>query len=241
MSAPSYPQITDQTILGWVQDALLEPNNGGASLATVQFSVQQLINSANQSSWNLQRDTGCVSWHLGFNGDSLTGTNVTPGQEQVPLPQDSIDIRRLAWIGFDTSIPTPEPNSITELPRQDSFSLDANSPSWEATLGQPTTFDESLPPIPSVNISDQPSDIGQLDVLYTPVPTQLSNTGVALSFPPDCAVGVFYGAMDLLFSLQGEGADDQRARWCRQLYQLNVALIKSLQFMTLMVPVQGGG
>lgn len=240
MSSPSYPATTDQTLLGRLQDVLLEPNNGGASLSTTQFSISQLVNSLNQASMDFQRDCGAVACHIGFQGDTNNGIAVVPNTELVPLPQDTMDVRRRAWIAFDTENPV-EVLSVTELPVQDSWALDGNVPNWENTLGQPNTADESLPPIPAINLSPQPSDIGQLDLIYTPVPTQLSNTGVALSFPPDCAPAVFYRALQILFSLQGEGADDQRARMAGQTYQLWVQLVKSLQFMTFMMPVQGGG
>ena len=237
MSAPSYLGCTDQLLLGWLQDSLLEPNNGGQSMATNMFTIAQMINAIQQSSLDFQRDTGIVSCHAGYQGDTSSAIGVTPGTEQVQLPQDTMDVRRLAWIAYDVQNPV-QVVSITELPRQDSFALDLLNPAWENTLGQPYTADESLPPIPSVNISNQPSDIGALDVLYTPVPTALSNTGVPLSFPPDCAVGVFYRALQLLFSLQGEGEDDARSRWAGTMYGLVVQLTKSLQYMTNLVPVQ---
>jgi hypothetical protein len=44
--------------------------------------------------------------------------------------------------------------------------------------------------------------------------------------------------LQLLFSLQGEGSDDARARWAGTMYGLVVQLTKSLQYMTNMVPVQ---
>jgi hypothetical protein len=98
MAAPSYPAITDQTILGWMQDALLEVNNSGASMTTAQFTMAQLIQALNQASLDFQRDTGVIAEHIGFQGDTLNGIPVAPGQEQVPMPQDMIDIRRRAWI-----------------------------------------------------------------------------------------------------------------------------------------------
>ena len=429
-----------------MQDAILEPNNDGQSMATSMFTLQQLINSLNQAQNDFQRDTGFVACHAGFSGDANSGINVSAGQEQVPLPQDCVDVRRLAWVGIGppdpptivgthafltyasqsitlpwpvlkgdllvvmVSLPnssspvgvtdtigssfnillnetaevyqswyaencpagtdtlnfsgigsgygtafcqivkmtdmqttgvldgaslvvgaesssasitttnatdvvlaqalgektsgvsvtigpestlidswsfaggigtvtflteyqettsggtqtstvkvvggsaagfmvaimafkiaiTPPPSvvSVTELPRQDSFSLDSLAPTWEASLGTPYTADESLPPVPSVNLSNQPADVGYLDVIYTPVPTQLSNAGVPLSVPPDCAVPIFWRALQILFSLQGEGADDQRARFAGEMYSLQVQLCKGLQFMTNMVPVR---
>jgi len=119
---------------------------------------------------------------------------------------------------------------VEELPVQDSLALDSNVPAWEATMGTPYTADESLPPVPAMNLSFQPADIGQVDLIYTPVPNQLSNTGVPLSFPPDFAPAIIYRALELLFSLQGEGADDQRARFCGQQYRLLVQLAKAMCF-----------
>ena len=100
VSAPAYPQVTDQKLLGILQDVLLEVNNNGASMTTGQFTLQQLLNALNQASYEFQRDVGLVAEHIGFQGDTLNGLPVTPGQEQVQLPQDCMDVRRRAWISF---------------------------------------------------------------------------------------------------------------------------------------------
>jgi hypothetical protein len=230
MSAPSYPAVNDQIMLGRLQDMLLEVNNNGSSMSTGMYSLQQLINALNQASYDFQRDVGVVADHIGFQGDTLNGIPMTPNQEQVALPQDMMDVRRRAWISFDTQNPV-QVKDIQELPVQDSLALDSNVPTWEATLGTPYTADESLPPVPAMNLSFQPVDIGQVDLIYTPVPNQLSNTGIPLSFPPDFSVAILYCALQILFSLQGEGADDQRARFCGQQYALLVQLSKAMLFL----------
>lgn len=100
MSAPTYPLITDQIMLGRLQDMMLEPNNGGVSMTTNQFSISQLINSLQQASLDFARDTGVVACHIGYQGDTVDGLAVTPAQETVDLPQDCMDVRRRAWISF---------------------------------------------------------------------------------------------------------------------------------------------
>ena len=472
MPCPAYPAVSDQTLLGRLQDTLLEPNNGGSSLATNQFSISQLINSLQQASLDFERDTGVVACHVGFQGDTLDGIQVSSGQEQVDLPQDCMDVRRSAWISFGpgsinsggvvyyddetpqdsgdhqnftlTTAPNPPeslmlfesgqllqfgvdytltgtaialagalgdpaivrwtlqafyrddtdssavffdnidlgpldsgdhqhftlpavPNpaaslqlflnglllapgatkdyvlagstvtlnyslgtgpwtliayfrysvpdiyrdnvtpadsgnhrifnlpvaplpglslqlylggqlmqpgggdytlfgaqitfsyvlaapfnlqayyrftnqaagvkAVVELPVQDSLGLDSSDPEWESELGEPYTSDQSLPPLPSLNLSYQPQDVGALDLIYTPVPNPLSNTGVPLSFPPDFSIPVFYRALQILYSLQGEGADDQRARYCGERYNLLVQISKALMFLPNMVGV----
>ena len=121
--------------------------------------------------------------------------------------------------------------AVTELPVQDSLALDSNVPTWENTLGQPYTSDESLPAVPAINLSCQPQDDGQVDLIYTPVPNTLSNTGVPLSFPPDFSIPVLYRALQILYSIQGEGADDRRAQYCGDRYEMLVAMSKSMAFM----------
>lgn len=233
MSAPVYSAVTDAIILGYMQDALLEPNNNGASMYTNQITTQQMINALNQAQNDFQRDAGAVMCHVGAQGDTTNGIAVSAGAESVPLPQDCMDVRRRAWIAF-TADATPVANAVLELPPQDSFALDNSEPTWENLAGTPGTADESTPALPSILISPQPSDVGQVDLLYTPVPTQLSNTGVPLSVPPDCAVPVFFRAMQLIFENQGEAADDQRARYWGGQYLLAVQLVKSLAWLPLM-------
>lgn len=225
-------------MLGRLQDMLLEINNQGASLTTSQFTLAQLENALNQAQMDIVRDTGLINCHVGFAGDSYNGIGVVPQTELVPLPQDTMDIRRRAWISFDTNYPA-DVVAVEVLPPQDSWTLDAVTPNWESDTGTPTTSEEGLAPVPGLNLSLQPSDAGQLDLLYTPVPTALSNTGVPLSVPPDCAVAVMWRALYLLFSTQGEVADDQRARACNQQYGLLVGMVKSLMFMPNMASIQG--
>ena len=102
MAAPLYPATTDQILLGRLQDVLMEPNNGGSSMSTNQFTTQQLINALQQASLDFQRDTGIVACHVGFQGAVIDGIPVSAGQEQVPLPQDCMDVRRRAWITLKT-------------------------------------------------------------------------------------------------------------------------------------------
>src|SRR5690348_5718659 len=128
MAAPAYANLSDQDLLGIIQDRTLEPNNSGASMSTAQFgttaadSLTNVINALNQAQQDFQRDAGIVACHVGSSGDAVSGAiGVSAGVEKVDLPQDLMDTRRRAWIAYDGS---GNPTDVQELPEQDSWSTD---------------------------------------------------------------------------------------------------------------------
>ena len=237
MSAPSYLNgVTDQTLLGVIQDSLLEVNNGGASMTTQQFQLAAVIDALNQAQMDFLREAGIVVNHLGYEGDSNSGLGTTPQVETVPLPQDCMDLRRAAWIALDAGGAV---NYVQELPPQDSWASDAVNRNWESSVaGQPPLLeDEHLPAIPGIYLNSPSQDIGQLDCLYVPVANALSNTGLPLSVPPDFAPALVWRALEIILDSQGEGSDPQRAKLCRDQYQLYVALARSLVMTPSLIPV----
>lgn len=168
--------------------------------------------------------------------DPVFGYNTTTNLDPANIVVDNGVIVNLVFTNSQSGLLAVK--SIQELPVQDSLALDSNVPDWENTLGTPYTSDESLPALPAINLSYQPEDVGQVDLIYTPVPNPLSNSGLPLSFPPDFAVPILYRAAQILFSLQGEGADDQRARYCGERYMMLVQLTKAFMFMPNMQGIQ---
>lgn len=242
MSAPSYANLVDQTLLGTIQDRTLEPNNSGASMLTAQFgttpadSLTNVINALNQAQQDFVRDSGLVVCHVGFRGDaSVSPIGVAANQEFVPLPQDLMDTRRRAWISYDGQGGIA---GVQELPEQDSWTTDSFDPNWEVNFGTPLTADESLPAIPALALASPPQASGGLDLLYMPVATALSNSGIALSVPPEFAPYIVWRALWILLTSQTEAQDAQRARYAHMRYQEGVILAKSLLYMGNQVPVR---
>ena len=219
---------TDQMVLGELQSQLLEVSNNGASVTSTMWSgISDFTTALNQAQNDWLKETGMVVSHLGYeDGSTNTGIGVVPGTEAVGLPQDCIDILRAAWIAYDTATP-PAPAAITDLPRDDAWSLDNLQPGWENTLSAPPEeYVESISPVQQIYIAYQPSDIGAVDLLYVAVGAALSNTGVLLTVPDIGVSGVTWRALEYLLRKVGEAEDVNRADYAGLRYRENVALCK---------------
>jgi len=231
---------TDQECLNTLQARTLEPQNGGTSILSTQWSLADFINSLNQAQNEWLRDSGLVVTHLGYESPSVnTGIQAAAGQEVVSLPQTLIDILRVAWIGVDTSNP-PVPNSIYDLPRDDAWSLDNMRKYWETTENDPPyEYTESVAPVEQIYLANPPADVGYIDLLFVGIGAVLSNTGVPLTVPDIGVQGVQWRALELLLAKIGEAEDSPRAQHCHQRYLENVAMSKAMIGMPYRIAAEG--
>jgi hypothetical protein len=219
---------TDQDLLNVIEDRLLEVRNDGASVTSTQWVLADWITALNQAQRDFQKETAAVVTHLGFAGDSNNGIAVTPGTESIPMPQDCIEILRVAWIAYNTDDPVVV-DAVTELPREDSWSLDLGASNWEIDPGHPPgEYNESISPVPNIYLAYPPDDIGKLDVIYAAVTTTLSNTGVHLDVPDEAAPYIAWRALQYILEKEGEGKDVVRAAYCKARFEEGVVLLKSL-------------
>jgi hypothetical protein len=230
----------DTECLNTMQARTLEPQNNGASLTSTQWALADFINALNQAQNEWLRDTGCVVKHVGYEAPGVnTGIAVVPGTEAVGLPQDSIDILRAAWITYDVNNPVL-PATVTDLPRDDAWSLDNLQSQWEENdANPPEEYTESISPVQQIYLAFPPSDIGSLDLLYVAIGAVLSNTGVALSVPDIGVSAVQWRSLELLLRKVGEAEDSTRADYCQQKYLEDVALAKAMLGMPYRIAAEG--
>jgi len=235
MPAPVYSAATDQTICNMVQSRLIEVANNGASMTTTQFTVAQLQAAVNQAQQDFMKDTGCVCYHYGYRGDADYSLGTTPGQEQVALPQDYMDARRMAFNSYDG---LGVINFNQDMPPVDAWSSDMD-PNWESAspVNKPIGEDESLPALPAIYLNQAFMGPGKLDLLEVPTPAALSNTGVPLSVPPDFVPYVVWRALAILLDTAGDTTDATRARYANSRYAEGVNLAKALLSSPSLIPV----
>ena len=100
---PQY-NVTDYEILQQFQNRTLEPMSTPPppiTLASSMWSVSDLVGFLDYRCKRFLRETGLVVARLGFDGvgqDNSVG--LIPGQESVPLPQNLVDVLRLAFVNY---------------------------------------------------------------------------------------------------------------------------------------------
>jgi len=223
----STSNVTDLDVLRMVSDRLLEPELPSPAPSTTMWTLDDWVKAADQAQKDFVRDSGIIVKQAGYTGDADNALNVTPQVEYLALPQDLIDILRVAWMGYDS---TGSLSSIDELPREDAWSLDHGDSTWEVDLGspKPTAYNEGLPRVPSLYFSHAPADVGKVDLLYVGLTTTLTGAGVPLEVPDEAVPYIVWGTLAILLEKAGEAGDPGRAQYCRQRYQEGISLFRML-------------
>lgn len=195
----------DQTLLGWLQDVLLEPRNGGQLWPSDLWSRDEVLSAANLHQNRLLFDTLLLI--------GLADVPVTAGNHRYDLPDDWLRTFGVVWIGDD--------GTVRELLKSNSFEADHLISSWEQTdASYPLVYFEEETGTATIQIAPAPTGAGKLTVLYVPIGTELNGNGELLNLPDDLAHAIKYGALSVLLSKDGRGKDADRASYCDQRFTL---------------------
>jgi hypothetical protein len=204
--------VTDQAILGEIQDSLGDTNNSGASWSSGEWTAGEVIALTNQRQRQFLRETGVV----------LTQTTITtnPNILRHNLPTDWVATRRVAWLdvlGNVTSIPSGD-NFEMDLFRSDwPYNQDVTTPRIYSDADQANLILETAPAIASP---------GVLNFLYVALSALLSNSGVLYTVPDECVPAIKWGVVADMLSKVGRAHDPLRAQWAEDQYREGVEATK---------------
>lgn len=156
-------------------------------------------------------------------GIAITHTLVgaaPPPIGRIPLPQEIIDIRRLAFQDAN--------GFFSYLSRADEFGESSFDVGWPQNPEDPPERYSiaAVAPI-QVQLMPPPLNNGRLDVLAVNIGSPLDPiAGVLLGVPDDLAWVLRWGALADLLSRNGPAADLGRAAYCEQRYQQGVELAR---------------
>lgn len=217
---PPYPAIpelqwnvTDQQVMSLLQLATLEPDDGGATWPSGMWTQAQVLSYLNNVLQDFLNRTGIVSAI-----DFITGV---PGQSEYDLPQDMIDLRRIAWrAGLSGT-------GYVELCLVDTFQLDENNDDWPNDQEQvPQNYLLNLLASLTVRVEPTPNDQGEAEITITTLGPTATGAGVRLSIPDDWTPYIMFGVLEQMFGKVGEASDPQRAAYCHQRYEEGVELAR---------------
>jgi hypothetical protein len=205
--------IQDLDLLKEMEYRLLENGDAdadGTGLLTTLWTISELTASLNNSQRRFMKDTGIVL--------TISTIGAIPMQGRYTASDDVITIRRVTWKDFA--------GDIVALTRTDAWEADAALPEWTTDFATPLTWTDAHHPTRVFEIIPGPNDVGQLGLMTVNRPTTLTGTGTLLEVPEEYASYILWGALGELLGSEGEGADPQRAAYCRQRYQEGVELAR---------------
>ncbi len=208
---------TDADLLSAMLYHLLEPQSGGYPLVwagSLQFNYSDLLNAIQQTRDEIMSETGCT----------ITESLVPALPGRIFLADDTIDIRRVAWIpvtGQGYSLNVLNPSDLWADQAFDS-GFPQNAPSV------PLKYRRSTEPPLGFDVDPQPAVPGSYDVLTVDAGATLSSmASTVLPIPDDWCWVAKWGALAQLFGRDGVAADGFRAQYCATRYKQGLAAMTS--------------
>jgi hypothetical protein len=197
--------MTDNQILNEIQYHLVESVDGGVAWSSELWEADEVIGYLNDRQRRFLIDTGLIL--------SQETLNTTPNVETHPLPADWMATRRVSWHTPTTRVP---------LMRGDSLQADTYDGTTYNTAIRPKLYFDTETPTLQIRISPASFDNGVLELWYVALPAALSNTGISLVLPDECAATIKWGVLADMLSKVGRGYDPERAKYCESLYEAGV-------------------
>lgn len=189
--------VTDQEVLTRVQFLLLEEPDGGLTISSGLWTVNEFITAINTAQQWVLRESAPL-----FTRETLL---TVPNQPRYQLPQDWLMTHRVAWQDAD--------GGIIDLPRDSSWSADYLDAAYTYDFApKPLSYVDAESPIPSLQVLPAASDNGLLQITFVACPDNLSNTGVAWTLPDLLIPMAMWKAVAILLAKDGRGQDLPRAQ-----------------------------
>lgn len=200
--------VTDQQLESLLAYNLIEkqPSPPGTWIGTDQFTITDLTNALQR-----RRDQFLVETGMVLSRSIVSG--IIPGVGRVNLPDNIIDVRRLAWIDTLSGTWTP-------MWKGDEFAKQTIVPGWFTSPGTPTSFSVAVLPPVTLQLLPPPLNPGQFEMISVNAGATLNpTTGVLLGIPDDFTWVIRFGALADLFGQDGQARDVERAAYCEARWQ----------------------
>lgn len=209
--------LIDQTLLSMVQSLLAEPMDGGRTWPSGMWSAEEVLDYLNDAQLDLVATTGLILKH---------GTVAcVPHILRHDLPQDLVQIIRLAWIRGTDGRRFP-------LDRSDIWELDAAQFSgignWRTEARIPGLYTTGDLPTRTVQIAPAATVPGSLEILYVSVPAPFSGLGSPPDVPNDASVALTWLTIRQALIKEGRGKDPGRAQLADGIATVATEAIKTM-------------
>lgn len=226
--------LTDANLYTLIEYHLLEPapatNPINPWTGSKQFTAADLLAAVERRQNELLSITGCTQ----------TQSTVPAVAGRIQLPQNTIDVRRMAYI---PSTLFPSQAASVMWPEDTWGEMSFNSRYIQSPAGTPLTYLLSTQPPIAFDTDVPPAYAGNYELLTVTAINALSaSTPTLLSLPDDWSHVLKWGALADLFSREWESKDILRATYCEQRYRLGLAAMRKAPALLAMrlnnVPLQ---
>lgn len=241
--------VTQYDLITQIENHLLEPPTPGAWTGSNQFTLNDLLIALQRRQDDVLGTTGCTISRALYNA----AINI-----RTELPDNVIDIRRIAWLPTPLTQPAPSvPTWQQSTHWQDqpapwdaeAPSINVPSPYANKVLHQsdmwanqsfdsyyttepeaaPSTWMQNTEPPPSFDVDRVPPVTGAYEVLSVNSGGQWAQgINLPLAVPDDWAWVVKWGALFDLLSRESNAKDVLRAEYCRRRFEEGMALMEMM-------------
>lgn len=207
--------ITDQKVLGELQDIMVEPNDGGLTWPSGLWTTAEVLGYLNERQrWFLQVTQAILS---------RSTQGIVPAVPRQTLPQTWIATRRIAFL------PVGAGQTYQALSPGDQFEMDQFTPTWATSPAtRPTLYSDADPQTLEVVMLPPSIGNGTLHLLLVSQPTPLTGLGVAFSVPDEFVPTIKWGTASDMWSKVGRAQDAIRAKVAEDLWDTGLETAKAL-------------
>lgn len=203
--------VTDKEIMSLVQLMLLEGDTQGQTWPSGLWSLSETVGYMNGRLRRFLKETGLTQ--------EIQFMDTTANVGTYDLPDDTVDIRRLAWRSGPTGF------KYKELSRVDSWELDNMVQNWTVSSDvAPSSYTDSFLPTLQVLVNPTPTDVGNAEISTVALGPQVNGTGQSIGVPDEYAPYIAWGVLADMLGKQGEASDPERASYCESRYQEGITL-----------------
>lgn len=172
---------------------------------TGQFTVDDFNTATQQVRDEILQQTAA-------NMGVLTGVEVTPSTTRTYLPDTTLDVRRMRYVGTNSGV-------TNTLVKGDSNSFLRFSPGYRQQGGTPARYDVLGSPPLALTVDVAPNEPNAIELLVMNSGAAISATSAPLGIPDDWMPVLKWGVMFELLSKESESTDQQRANYAKKRYE----------------------
>jgi hypothetical protein len=207
--------ILDNTILGELQDLMVEPNDLGLTWPSGLWTASEVVDLLNDRQRQFLQETQAIV--------TRSTQGIVPAVPRQTLPQNWLATRRIAFL------PVGAGQTYQGLSPGDQFEMDQFDPTWATNpQARPTLYSDADPQTLEVVMLPPSLGNGTLHLLLVTQPTALTGLGVAFSVPDEFVPTVKWGAAEDMWSKVGRAQDPIRAKAAGELWSLGVEAAKAM-------------